>query len=312
MPNPIKRDIAKEITDLILEKIERGVMPWRRPWKTMGATGAPLRANGIRYSGINAIYLWAVADNLGYRSQYWMTRNQAETLDAFVRRDAQPHPSIYFNVARKSDVNTVTGRENSRLIRFMRSYTVYNASEIEGLPDHYYPTPFVEKPPKPSEQRDAIRTFFSPIPIEVRHGGEEAYYSPAGDFVQMPRKNRFPSEDHYASTLGHEIGHASGASHRLARQFGKRFGDKAYAFEELIADQISARICYELGLPAELHDSHASYLDHWVSILKSDKSAIITAAAKADQAFTWLAAFSGHGAPTKEKSDASHPIPTHA
>ena len=61
----------------------------------------------------------------------------------------------------------------------------------------------------------------------------------------------------------------------------KRFGDKAYAFEELVAEQVSARICYELGLPADLHESHASYIAHWLDILKSDKTAIITAAAKA-------------------------------
>ena len=73
------------------------------------------------------------------------------------------------------------------------------------------------------------------------------------------------------------------------------------AFEELVAEQISARICYELGLPADLHESHASYIGHWLDILKSDKSAIITAAAKADQAFNYLAAFSGYDSEAEEK-----------
>ncbi|WP_300535911.1 zincin-like metallopeptidase domain-containing protein, partial [uncultured Mameliella sp.] len=103
--------------------------------------------------------------------------------------------------------------------------------------------------------------------------------------------------------LAHETGHWTGHASRLAREFGKRFGDKAYSFEELCAEMISARICYELGLPADLHESHASYIEHWLEILKADKSAIITAAAKADQAFTYLAAFSGYDSEAEEGSD---------
>lgn len=44
----------------------------------------------------------------------------------------------------------------------------------------------------------------------------------------------------------------------------------------------------ELGLPAALHDSHASYLASWISVLENDKAAMIHAAAKAEQAVAWL------------------------
>ena len=117
----------------------------------------------------------------------------------------------------------------------------------------------------------------------------------------MPHRTAFVDEDGIAATLAHETGHWTGHPTRMAREFGKRFGDKAYAFEELVAEQISARICYELGLPADLHESHASYIGHWLDILKSDRSAIITAAAKADQAFTYLAAFSGYDSEAQEE-----------
>ncbi|WP_073980849.1 zincin-like metallopeptidase domain-containing protein [Erythrobacter donghaensis] len=110
----------------------------------------------------------------------------------------------------------------------------------------------------------------------------------------------------------HELGHWTGHSSRLAREFGKRFGDKAYAFEELVAEQVSARICYELGLPADLHESHASYLSHWLDILKSDKTAIITAAAKADQAFNLLAAFSGYESEPEETRHETAQVPAAA
>lgn len=98
--------------------------------------------------------------------------------------------------------------------------------------------------------------------------------------------------DHYASVRGHETTHWSGGTARLARTFGKRFGDNAYSFEELVAEVGSGLICAHLGLPNELHDSHASYVGHWLAILRGDKSAIIHAASKAEQAFNYLLSFS--------------------
>lgn len=297
-----KRDVAQDITNLIISKIESGTLPWRRPWRKTGAGGAPLRANGVPYSGINRLYLWAVADSFGHGSRYWMTYRQARELGGQVRKGETAEPSIYFNTTRKTEVDRATGEESSRTIRFMRAYSVFNAAQIDGLPPHFYPDPVPETPPSPSEKTAAVATFFEPIPTEVRYGGDRAFYSPGGDFIQMPHRNSFTSEDGMTATLAHETGHWTGHHSRLARTFGKRFGDKAYSFEELVAEQISARICYELGLPADLHESHASYIEHWLEILKADKTAIITAAAKADQAFDYLAAFSGYDSEAEETS----------
>ena len=312
MRNGPKRDVAQEITDLIISKIEQGVLPWRRPWMTTGAGGAPLRAGGQRYTGINALYLWAVADSMSYGSRYWMTYRQAQELGGQVRRGEAAHPSIYFNSTKKTEIDRLTGEEATRNIRFMRSYWVFNAAQIDNLPVHFYPDPLPEAPPSPSERQAQIDAFFAPIPIEVRHGGNRAYYSPAGDYVQIPLLRAFISSDHHAATLAHELTHATGAAHRLDREFGKRFGDKAYCAEELVAEISASRICYELGLPAELHDSHASYIDHFLALLKADKSAIITAAAKAEQAFTYLANFSGYGAEQKEAAHDQSALSAHA
>lgn len=307
-----KRDVAQDITNLIISRIESGTLPWRRPWKKRGAGGAPLRAVGLPYSGVNRLYLWAVADSMGYSSRYWMTYRQAQELGGQVRKGETAEPSIYFNTTNKTDVDQATGEETSRTIRFMRAYSVFNCDQITGLPPHFYPDPVPEVPPSPSRRAAAVKAFFDPIPTEVRYGGDRAFYSPGGDFIQMPHRNSFTSEDGITATLAHETGHWTGHAKRLAREFGKRFGDKAYSFEELVAEQISARICYELGLPAELHDSHASYVEHWLEILKADKTAIITAAAKADQAFNYLAAFSGYDSETEEPAHEEAELQAHA
>jgi antirestriction protein ArdC len=307
-----KRDVAQEITNLIIHAIEAGTLPWRRPWKKTGMGGAPLRAGGEPYTGINRLYLWAVADHRGHGSRYWMTYRQAQELGGQVRKGETAEHSIYFNSTRKTEIDQTSGEESSRTIRFMRAYSVFNASQIDGLPPHFYPSPVSDAPPTLSGKADAIKSFFKPIPADIRNGGDRAYYTPGGDFIQLPSPNAFRSEDGYVATMAHELGHWTGHSSRLAREFGKRFGDKAYAFEELVAEQVSARICYELGLPADLHESHASYLSHWLDILKSDKTAIITAAAKADQAFNLLAAYSGYESEPEEIAHETAPVPAAA
>jgi antirestriction protein ArdC len=293
MRHAAKRDIAQEVTDIIIAKIEQGVLPWRRPWRTFGANGRPLRAGGQSYTGINSILLWAIADSHDYRSRFWMTQRQADELGGRVVAGARPAPSVYFNTFRKAQGATLTGEDGgSRVIRFMRFYQVYNCDQIEGLPTRFHPDPIELTPPSPSERQAAIDAFFTPIPIDTRQGGGRAFYSPGGDYVQMPTKAAFISSDHHAATLAHEYAHATGASHRLGREFGRRFGDKAYAFEEMVADLTSGMVCSDLGLPCELHDSHASYIENWLAILKGDKSSIITAAAKAEQAYNWLSSWS--------------------
>ena len=156
------------------------------------------------------------------------------------------------------------------------------------LPAYYYPVAAAPEPRVESVHRAAIDAFFGALPGTVRHGGDQAYYSPIGDYIQMPMRGAFKSDDHYASTLAHEYVHYSGAPQRLAREFGKRFGDNAYAFEELVACIGQCLVCADLDLPGELHDNHASYIDNWLRILKGDASAIIKAAAKAEQAVAWL------------------------
>ena len=286
-----RRDIAGEITALILSKLEQGVLPWARPWDRTGGGGRPLRHNGAPYTGINTVFLWAMGDARGYGSRFWMTYRQAEEIGGQVRKGETSSLSVYYSQFNKTEQDRVSGEEHTRNIRFLKAYNVFNADQIDGLPAHYYPIHEPMVPREESQHRAAIDAFFSTLPIDVRHGGNAAFFSPVGDYVQMPPREAFHSDDHYASTLGHESVHWSGAKGRLDRTFGKRFGDKAYAFEELVASIGQCFVCADLGLPGELHDNHASYIDHWLKILKGDSSAIILAASKAEQAFNYLRAF---------------------
>lgn len=300
-PNRPGRDVAAEITDLIIRKLEEGVPPWSRPWSMSHAGGRPLRHCGTPYTGINTLYLWAIADAEGFRSRYWMTYRQAEALGGNVRRGETGAVSVYYSSFKKHEAHPKTGQDVARSIRFLRHYIVFNADQIDGLPAYFYAAA-PETPAAPSDHQAEIDAFFTAIPADVRHGGNEAYFSPTFDYIQMPNRSAFTSIDHYASTRCHETVHWSGHVRRLARTFGKRFGDAAYSFEELIAEIGAGLCCSQLGLPNILHDSHASYVGHWLGILRGDKTAIIHAAAKAEQAFTYLMTFSD--GPTGADADA--------
>ena len=287
-PSP-PRDIAAEITALIIARIEAGTPPWKRPW-TLGNSGRPLRHCGTPYTGINALYLWAIGDAEGYRSRSWMTYRQAIELGGQVRRGERGSISVYYSSFTKDDGGP-SETAQPKTIRFLRAYTVFNADLIDNLPERYQPMLQAPTPVDPSTRQATIDTFFAAIPSDVREGGDQAYYDRIADYIKLPPRAAFTSADAHASTKAHEHVHWTGHANRLGRTFGKKFGDDGYAKEELVAELGSGLVCADLGLPNELHDSHASYVAHWLKVLHADKTAIIQAASKAEQAYRYLKAF---------------------
>ena len=144
------------------------------------------------------------------------------------------------------------------------------------------------------------RRSFKAIGADFRHGGNQAFYSPATDHVQMPPFQAFRDGLSYYSILAHEHTHWTANAARCNRELGKRFGDNAYAAEELIAELGAAFTCAHLGLSTEPREDHAQYIQSWLRVLKADKRAIFTAASKAQQACDWLIQRAGVSAPSLE------------
>ncbi len=184
---------------------------------------------------------------------------------------------------------TETGEESDREIAFLKAYTVFNVEQVEGLPADLYPA-LIPIPPAPAPLAlvEAAETFIAHTGALVRHGGDRAFYAPGPDHIQLPPLAAFRDGESYSATKAHELVHWSGHSTRLARTFGKRFGDHAYAFEELVAELGAAFLCADLGITPETRADHAGYLAHWLKVLKADKRAIFTAASHAQQAADYL------------------------
>jgi antirestriction protein ArdC len=297
----MKSDIAASITATILEKLEAGTKPWVQPWRGTPIS-RPLRHCGSAYRGINTVMLWIAAQAAGYASPYWMTYRQAEVLKGQVRKGEKASYAVLYKTiaardAREGDGSLAGEGEDSRTRRLLRSFAVFNADQIDGLAQRYYPEA-TDVALIPEIHRPQLEAFFDRVPALVRHNGTQAYYNQSRDEIVLPPVERFSSYDGYFATRAHETAHWSGHKQRLNRQFGMRFGDQAYAFEELVADISAAILGALLGLPEAQLDNHAAYVAHWVKVLKSDKNAILTAASKADEAVDYIAGF-GQAAATR-------------
>ncbi|RWX58087.1 antirestriction protein, partial [Mesorhizobium sp. M4B.F.Ca.ET.089.01.1.1] len=135
---------------------------------------------------------------------------------------------------------------------------------------------------------ETVEAFVKNTAAKISYGGTKACYRPSIDDILMPDRNRFDSEVHLYSTLLHEVAHFSGAKHRLDRDLTGRFGNEAYAMEECIAELAASFICADLGVAHDPRDNTAAYLANWLAVLKNDKRAIITVAAKAQAAADYL------------------------
>lgn len=280
-------DVYSRVTAKIIADLEQGVRPWQKPWNAEHAAGSiirPLRANGQAYRGINVLLLWSEALEKGYSAPLWLTYRQAATLGAQVRKGEHGCGIVYADRITRTETDA-DGAELERTIPFLKSYTVFNAEQIDGLPAHFYAKAV---PPSPIERHAQAESFIAATGATYQHGGNRAFYSPARDLIQIPPADSFRNAEAYYATFLHELTHWTAHPSRLARDLTGRFGDQSYAAEELIAEMGAAFVCADLGITPEVRDDHASYLAHWLTVLKSDKRAIFTAASQAERAASFL------------------------
>jgi antirestriction protein ArdC len=273
-----------------------------QPWSAEHAAGRitrPLRANGIPYQGINVLVLWSEAITKGYSAPIWMTFRQALELQGHVRKGESGSTVVYASTLTRKGTDTETGEESEQSIPFLKSYTVFNVEQIEGLPAQFHA--IVEPRLDPVQRMERAEGFFAATRADIRHSGNRAYYNIGSDFVHMPPFEAFRDAESYYATLAHECTHWTRHKSRLDRDLGrKRWGDAGYAMEELVAELGSAFLCADLDLTPEIREDHAAYIGSWLEVLKNDKRAIFSAAAHAQKAADYLA-----GLQSKESEQAA-------
>jgi antirestriction protein ArdC len=280
-----KRDVYARVTAQIINAIENGVGTWRMPWHTSGKFAfSPINVSSKKpYRGINTVCLWAAAQAKGYERGEWATYQQWQDKGAQVRKGEKATTVVFWKFANntESEDGDESPKTGSRLL-FTRGYSVFNAAQVDGY------APKAEPGMSMPERIERADAFFQAIGANVRHDGNRAYYAPDSDHIQMPPFGAFVQNVAYYSTLAHEHTHWTAQASRCDRQLGKRFGDNAYAAEELIAELGAAFTCAHLGLSTEPREDHAQYINSWLKVLNADKRAIFTAASKAQQAADFM------------------------
>ena len=294
-----KFDAAASITNELIKIIDRGVLPWRKPW-TVGGSAVPLRQTGEPYQGINNFLLTMRTLMAGYTSPYWMTLRQANAMEAKVIKGSKSSVVVYYGTAERDRQTNGDDNEadtdDAKAIPFMKSYRVFNADQIEGLDARFHPEPpvaeaYPERAPIPHMQ-----AFFEAIGAVVSFSGREACYVPALDKIYIPPIELFEDPRNFYAVWGHELGHWTKPRHRLNRSYGDaRFGNTAYAREEIVAELCTVFLGQKLGFSAHTLELNAAYLDNWLHVLRSDKRAIFKHAADAQRACDYLVSASEAG-----------------
>jgi len=298
--NP-KLTVYQEVTGRIIAELEAGRVPWVQPWGNSlhgASVGLPVNAQtGKTYSGINILLLWGQVLERDFAAQSWLTYKQAQTLGGNVRKGETSTSIVYADSFTPKGERKAAREENRdpQRIPFLKRYRVFNIDQCDGLPRDLY----AQAPDLPQcEQLPIAEKLIKATGADFRIGGNRAFYVPGKDYIQVPPQPLFRAQIDYYRTCFHELGHWTGAKHRLDRPMETSKGNKLYAREELVAEMTSAFVCATLGINPTVR--HADYIGAWLEVLRADDKAIFRAASKASKAADYILAFHGEAGPTND------------
>ena len=283
-----RRDIYQEVTNRILEILDRGVVPWQNPIKRGSGDGWPKNlSSDKRYRGINVFLLTFQAWDKGYASDYWLTFRQAIAQGGKVRKGEKSSLVTFWKLYETKDK---TSGEDVTL-PVLRHYNVFNAEQCDEIeaPDTLELT--VEDPPfEPIEQAAEVVAGYHDPP-QISHIGSKACYRPGEDKVLIASPERYAAREDYYTTLFHELAHSTGHTKRLARGLDEAsapFGSPDYSKEELLAEMTAAFLNATAGISPSTIEQSASYIEHWKKELQGDKRLVVSAAGAAQKATDWI------------------------
>lgn len=294
---PTQSEIRQNITNQIIEALEKGTAPWRRPWSSDPCYGSPTNAaSGKAYSGVNPLILQLAAQKHQFTSKYWATFNQWRDLGFQVtKRPDHVKPGAWGTTivfckpcSKPSAEDADDGEEKRGKTYFMlRSFTVFCADQVSGNGIERFRVGSQLVTESDIEERyERAERVVEATGAEIRYGGDKAFYSTEHDFIQMPNRDRF-SAPNFWETLLHEMCHWTEASSRL--NWDRKQPENTYAMGELIAELGSCYLASELGLPInQTLDNHAAYLKHWLDQMKADSRWIFRATAQGSRAADFI------------------------
>jgi len=275
----MQNSIYQEVTDQIISEIEKGAMPWVKPWKA-DSTCEKNIASKKEYNGINRLILAMMTHFKGYQSPFYGSFKQWQDLGGTVRKGEKGTKIVFYKPVSVEKTND-QGESENFAYSCLKTYYVFNADQVDGIE--------IAKPevsPRVYNPAPALDDRILKTGANIKHGGSSAFFSPMGDFIGMPNRDTFNDDSSYYATVLHELTHWSGAKHRLDRDLSGKFGNSKYAFEELVAELGAAFLCQDYQIQGELR--HAGYIQNWLTCLRENNQAIFKAAALAQKAADYI------------------------
>lgn len=291
-----RADIYETVTNTIVAALEQAASPTEWPWVKAASNGGGVPVNastGKAYTGINRLLL-GVASMAG-ASRYWATFNQWKGMNATVNKGSKGTLITFWGeiyVDRDTRQRCDKDDPNAEAVLYCKPSYVFNADNVTGWTAPEAPAP--QLPTGTVDRMDEVEAFVAATGAKVTDKGAQAFYTPSLDAITMPERDRFrdtasaTATEHYYGVLMHELVHWTGTKGRCDRDLTGRFGDKSYAFEELIAEIGSAFLCGDLDISPQPRADNAEYVRHWLAVLRNDKKAVFTAATMSRKAAEFL------------------------
>lgn len=281
--------VYEMITDKILAQLDKGVIPWHKPWNSASGAHKNL-VSGKPYRGINPFLLTITALSNGYASPYWVTYKQAKTKGGQVRKGECGTQVVFWNIKEK-EVENDDGEKEVKKTFILRYYTVFNIEQCDGLEEPKVDGQEEVEVPEPIDVCEAIVANMPNAPV-IQFGGNRACYIPAKDEIHNPKIEDFDGNAEFYSTLFHELGHSTGHHSRLNRfkvdEPLAAFGSESYSHEELTAEMTACFLCGVAGIENKTLDNSAAYIHGWSKKLKDQPKMVIQAAARAQKAADFI------------------------
>ena len=288
-----KMNKAREyLVDEYIKALGEDEIPWIKSWRKNSDDYPYNPKTGIKYKGVNSLILDWMMMKLNSNDPRFMTFKQASDKGYKIKKGSKGVPVEFWSAYDKVDKTKITLHDANKLVEkglrkeedfgvISQVYTVFNASQIEGI------EPYVYKGKKNSDIQinDFVISLADNMGVGIREYGDQAYYVPSEDKITMPRRELFDSIDSFNSTLLHELAHATGHKSRLDRKMIGAFGSESYAKEELRAEIGSSFLCSELGIAISKDHitNHKAYIKSWIKVLKDEPNELFKAIKDGDK-----------------------------
>lgn len=276
----MSQSIYEMVTNRIMEELEKGIIPWQKPWGGMEG-GAVSGTTGKPYSLLNQMIL-------GKPGMYF-TFNQIQKLGGRVRKGEKAQMVVFWKQVPAKEVDKQTGEQREKLVPMLRYYSVFHLDQIDGM--NIVPTAEPQKSATHAQADEIISAYIQRSGVELEHRiSDEAYYSPSADRVVLPMMEQFNSTAEYYGTVFHELAHSTGHRSRLDRlRATAHFGNESYSKEELVAEIGAAALMNHVGLEnASTFRNSTAYIQSWLTALRNDKRMIVSAASRAEKAVDYI------------------------